>query len=370
MIHVSATGSAFARGRSQQGAASANVVRQATVMRVERARADGLIDAAALAYLAEQRAFHASNDPDGMSELLGVAEAFGLPEPDVFAHLHLGTLRDMKGGAALIDGCSAWAVGDGPEGPLVAKNRDVSGLHLGVQCIMRHSGPDIFTGETLSVGSLGGLSAWSSGINARGLAVADTQVAVSQHRVGWLRYFLMPRLLASASTVAQALTMIRSLPHAGGGALVLADASGATAAVELSARGPVIAEGGPQWRTNHYTAPEVIGEALCPDGDSIAGNSQARFDFLSRTLPGTPWTVPAAKALMATHDDRAAAAPICQHASPADGAETVSSVVYSCRLGKMVISDGAPCVGQWQSLEVGRQAEGAGKAKWRTTEMN
>lgn len=352
MITVTASGSPFERGRSQRGAAATAAVRQATVARVEEARADGLIDAAAQSYLAEQRAFHARNDPDGMAELLGVAKAFDLPEPDLFAHLHLGTLRDMKGGATLIDGCSAWAIGDGPDGPLVAKNRDVSGLQLGVQCIMRHSGPDILTGETLSVGSLGGLAAWSSGINARGLAAADTQVAVCQHRVGWLRYFLLPRLLARAATVAQALDLIRSLPHAGGGTLVLADASGATAAVELSARGPAIAVGGLQWRTNHYTAPHLAVETLGAAGDRIAGNSHARFDFLSRALPGQGWTIPAAKTLMTTHD----AAPICQHASAPDGAETISSVVYLCRLGRMEISDGKPCLGQWQSVEVGRTA--------------
>ena len=345
MIEVSATGSTYVRGRAQAGAATAAAIRRATVERVERARAEGLIDSEADSYLMAQRRFHETHDPEGLSELLGVAEAFGLPEADLFAHLHLGTLRDMRGGAALIEGCSAWAVGQGPDGPLVVKNRDYSGQHLGIQCILRHSGPDISTGQVLSLGSLGSLAAWSSGINAAGLAVADTQVSVNRHRVGWLRYFLLPRLLARATSVGEALALVRSLPHAGGGTLVMADRSGATAAVELSATGPVVAEGGTQWRTNHYTAPGVAGETLGADGDRIAGNSHARFDYLSRILPGQTWTVAAARGLMATHS-----VPLCQHAASEADAETISSVVYSCRLGAMEIAEGTPCLGRWQAI--------------------
>jgi predicted choloylglycine hydrolase len=349
MIEISANGLAYDRGRAQQGAAPVETVRRATVARVEQARADGLIDADAAGYLAAQRRFHETHDPESLQELRGVADAFGLAEADMLAHLHLGTLRDMKGGAALIDGCSAIAVGQGPEGPLVFKNRDFSGAHLGIQCVMRHSGPDIATGQVLSLGSLGSLAAWSSGVNAAGLAVADTQVAVNRHRVGWLRYFLLPRLLARASTVAEALAMIRALPHAGGGTLVLADRSGATASVELSARGPAIAEGGLQWRTNHYTDPATRDETLGADGDRIAGNSHARLDHLARVLPGHDWTCARARALMATHPGPDGA-PICQHGDGAEGAETISSVVYSCSLGEMEISEGTPCLGRWQRM--------------------
>ncbi|MDO8883356.1 MAG: C45 family peptidase [Pseudotabrizicola sp.] len=350
MIEVSANGTAYERGKAQAGAASADKVRQATIARVERASAEGLIDTAAETYLAAQRQFHERHDPEGMAELSGVAAAFGLSEPDLFAHLHLGTLRDIKGGAVLLDGCSAWVVPSGPEGALVVKNRDTSGIAVGVQCVLRHSGPDILTGQVLSLGSLGSLAVWSSGINAAGLAVADTQVAVNRHRVGWLRYFLLPRLLARARTVAEAVAMIRSLPHAGGGTLVLADREGATAAVELSAAGPVITQGGVQWRTNHYTTPQTRAETLGPDGDKIAGNSHLRFDFLGRILPDQDWTVPKAKALMSTHPG-SSTAPLCQHADGVNDAETISSVVYSCSVGGMEISDGTPCLGQWQRIK-------------------
>lgn len=349
MIEISARGTAYDRGLAQQGTAAVETVRAATVARVEQARAEGLLDADSLAYLAAQRGFHEAHDPESLNELRGISDAFGLSEPDLFAHLHLGTLRDMKGGATLIEGCSAVAVDHGPQGPLVFKNRDYSGMHLGIQCVMRHEGPDIATGQVLSLGSLGSLAVWSSGINAAGLAVADTQVAVNRHRVGWLRYFLLPRLLAGAATVSQALAMIRSLPHAGGGTLVMADRDGATASVELSATGPAISEGGPQWRTNHFIAQPIRDETLGAGGDLIAGTSRARFDHLAKTLPDQDWTCTAARQLLATHPGPGAA-PICQHGDGIDAAETISSAVYSCRVGGMEISEGAPCLGRWQVM--------------------
>lgn len=349
MIEICVSGAAYQRGLAQKGAAPVEMVRRATVAKVAQARGDGLLDAGAEVFLEAQRQFHEKHDPEGLAELRGVADAHGFAEADLFAHLHLGTLRDMKGGATLIDGCSAVAVGQGPDGPLVFKNRDFSGQHLGIQCVLRHAGPDITSGQVLSLGSLGSLAAWSSGINAAGLAVADTQVAVNRHGVGWLRYFLLPRLLAQATTVAQAVALIRGRPHAGGGTLVLADRSGATASVELSARGAVISEGGVQWRTNHYTGSETAQETLGADGDRIAGTSQARFDHLTRVLAGTGWTRSAARTLLATHPG-AGGAPICQHGDGGDGAETISSVVYSCRLGGMEISEGTPCLGRWTEI--------------------
>ncbi|HEX9857551.1 MAG TPA: C45 family peptidase [Paracoccaceae bacterium] len=343
-------GSSYSRGREQAASAMAAQVRAATVARVEQARADGLFDAEAMGFLAAQHAFHTQHSPEGMAELLGIAEGFGLAEPDLFAHLHLGTLRDRKGGAKLVDGCSAWAVADGPDGPMLAKNRDFSGQHLGIQTVAHHTGPDIATGGLLCVGSLGSPGAYSSGINARGLALADTQVAVATHRVGWLRYFLMTRLLARCATVTEALALLRAVPHTGGGTLIMADKSGDLAAVELGAARVTVTRGTPVWRTNHYVTSELADDTLPPATDSIAANSRLRFDFLSRTLPTRVWSRASAARLMATHDDHMhPAAPICQHAV-ADGAQTISSAVYSCNLQQLEFCEGNPCIGNWQTI--------------------
>lgn len=349
------SGDAHGRGRGQaeDPESDAGRVRAATVGRVEAARSEGVLDADAETYLAAQRAFHAEHDPESMAELAGIAEGFGLSEPELFAHLHLGTLRDMKAGATLEgDGCSAWAAPGGADGPLVVKNRDFSGVHLGMQRVTLHEGPDVTTGRMLCVGSLGSPAAYSSGVNSRGLALADTQVAVATHRVGWLRYFLMTRILARCGTVSEALELIRSGPHAGGGTLILADKSGDTAAVELASGGPGITRGGLVWRTNHYVLPDHADDTLNLEGDRIAGNSSDRFDYLARKLPERAAGVAGAAALMRTHSDtEPGAAPLCQHGET-EASQTLSTAIYSCRLGALTFSQGNPCAGHWHTYRM------------------
>lgn len=347
LVSLDLTGNAFARGKGQGVVQDrAEQVRAATLGRVATARAEGLIDAEAEAYLIAQRAFHVRTDPEGLAELDGIAAGFGLDPAEMFVHLHLGTLRDLKGGARLEDGCSAWAAGEGPDGPLVVKNRDFSGTHLGIQTVARHEGPDVTTGAMLCLGSLGSPGAYSSGINLRGLALADTQVAVKTHRVGWLRYFLMGRVLARCATVAEALALIRAHPHAGGGTLVMADAQGATASVELGASGPQVTEGPVVWRTNHYVSPALQQDTLLPQGDVIASNSTRRFACLADRLPRQVWDIGQAKALMATHE--ADGAPICQHGTE-DGTMTIASAVYSCAAPRLLMCPQNPCSGDWRS---------------------
>ncbi|OOY11948.1 hypothetical protein BMG00_12795 [Thioclava marina] len=343
-ITLELSGSAEERGRGQAHAGRADQVRAATIGRVAQARSEGLIDAAAEDYLSAQRALHEQIDPEGLAELDGIAVGFALDPAELFAHLHLGTLRDLKGGARLEDGCSAWAVSDGPEGPLVVKNRDFSGTHLGIQSVARHAGPDVTTGAMLCLGSIGSPGAYSSGVNARGFALADTQVAVRHHRVGWLRYFLMTRLLARCDTVAQALDIIRSQPHAGGGTLVMADARGAVAAVELGASGPQIVEGSLVLRTNHYISDALAKDTLLPEGDCIASNSVRRYEYLASTLPTRSWDRASARVLMASHPEQGA--PVCQHGAE-DGTKTIASAVYSCAAPGLLLCAGSPCRDAW-----------------------
>ena len=346
------SGGAWARGHGQADdrLADREQVRKATIGRVKTARAEGLIDASAADYLRDQALFHSTNDPLGMAELQGIADGFDLPVDDLFAHLHLGTLRDLKLGAKLDgDGCSAWAVSDGPDGPIVVKNRDYSGLHLGIQRLTRHTGPDIRTGELICLGSLGSPAAYSSGINAKGLALADTQVSVANHGVGWLRYFLMTRILANCATVTEAVKFIKSVPHAGGGTLVMADASGEVAAVELGSRKVNVERIALVWRTNHFVSDDLASETLLPESDKIAGNSADRFAYLGRRLPDLTPGIPQAVELMKSHRDAAlGSAPLCQH-DDTEASQTLSTAIYSCSLRSMAFSQGNPCTGQWQT---------------------
>ncbi len=347
-------GTPFERGEAQITAGT-NIwqeVRQLTRDRIAAARENGLLGDAARAYLDRQKSFARSECADAMAELAGIAAGFDLPEDALFQHLHLGTLRDLaqaQGGTS--DGCSAWAVSDGPDGPLAVKNRDFSGGHAGIQRVFRHEGPDLKHGPMLCLGSLGSPGAYSSGMNAAGLAVVDTQVGVTQHAVGWLRYFLMTRLLTETASVGAAVSMIRDLRHAGGGTLVLADAAGEVAAVELGAEGVSVETAPLVCRTNHFTTTALAPQTLVDRRSSIEDSSLDRRGFLDRILPRQAWGVGDAARLMAQHrdGDDPALAPLCQHGG-ASGTRTLSGVVYCCRSRLMYVCLDNPCSGEWQSI--------------------
>ncbi|PQO24141.1 hypothetical protein C2I36_04345 [Rhodobacteraceae bacterium WD3A24] len=349
-------GAARDRGRQQADHVSptaAAQVRAATQGRIEQARAEGLLDPAARDYLAAQHSFAAAHDPHGLAELEGIAEGFGIVAETLFAHQHLGMLRDVARGATIDrDGCSAWATGDGPDGPLVVKNRDFSGTHQGIQRLMWHTGPDIATGGVMCLGSLGSPGAYSSGMNAAGLALADTQIGARHHRVGWPRYFLMTRLLARCATVAEALDFLRAVPHAGGGALILADTTGATAAVELGADHVEIESGALSLRTNHFVSAALAAQTLSATGQ-IDESSAARYAYLATTLPEARRDIAGAARLMATHaDPDGGGAPVCQHAREGDETHTLSSVIYSIREACVYFHPGNPCAGRWQNVRL------------------
>lgn len=338
-------GSAYARGRAQ--AANANcdieIVRASTVGKVEHARIEGLLDAQAEAYLSQQWSFHDATDGNVLNELQGIADGFGFRAADLFAHLHLSLLERLKaGGRTDGDGCSTWAVSTGGAGPLLVKNRDTSGVDSGTQRVFLHEGGDIEAGAMLCVGSLGSPGAYSSGMNAWGLAVADTHVSPISANVGWHRYFLMTRLLASSPTVDAALDVVTSTVHAGGGTITLADASGAVAAIDFSAPRVLITRASACWRTNHYP-----GTRHQPAEDAVDASSSARFSFLHEKLAGVDWNVANAKALMATHlPAKDGCGSLCQHRD-LNGSVTLSAAIYECRSRRLHFSHGNPCESRW-----------------------
>jgi len=264
--------------------------------------------------------------PEAIAEIEGIAEGFGLAREAVFDVLHLGCLADLAAVPADADGCSAFATGG-----IVAKNRDFRPEHARLQRVFAHADPAWGGRQVLCLGSLGAPGAWSSGMNSDGLALADTQIATADHGPGVLRYFLMTRLLASCATVEEALAAIGRLPHAGGGSLVLGDATGAAAWVELRHTRVDITRGAAVARTNHYTgAPE----ALAP-----VAHSAPRLALLEAALARDPGQEP--RALLATHAPTA----LCRH--PPDPSPTLAGAVWDCRGLTALIADGPPCSTAW-----------------------
>lgn len=281
-------------------------------------------------FLAAQREATARLAPEALEEIAGIAAGFGLHDAEVFDFLHIGCLNDLAATPKDEDGCTAFA----REG-VVAKNRDFRPEHAGLQRIFLHEDPDWGGRRVLCLGSLGAPGAWSSGMNSDGFALADTQIATADHGPGILRYFLMNALLARCASVAEAMALIRGLPHAGGGSLVMADRGGAGAAVELRHGRVDVTQGACVAHTNHYTA--------APETLPAVAHSVGRLETLRAALAADPARDP--REVLALHAPTA----FCRHAP--DPSPTLAGAVWDTRAGVAEIALGPPCTAPWRRFE-------------------
>ncbi len=343
------TGSALERGRAQTGTEVVGPVVQAITRRLAE-RQDQLRREDIRAYLSRQWDFATANCGDEFAEMLGIAEGFALDPRDLFDFLHLGIVADLALADTTLrdaapDGCSAWALAASDEGPAVGKNRDFRGEHAGLQRVFLHADPAWPKGrKVLCVGSLGAPGAYSSGINSDGLALADTAIATTDHGTGWLRYFLMTRLLARHASVAEALEDIDTLTHAGGGSLVLADAGGDLAAVDLGHRKVAKQGGTAGWnaRTNHFGPGSVAG---APDKANSSSDSRGRLRTLHRVLETGQKSLMALRRIMASHDGNGISG-LCRHPEGGDS-RTLSGAIFACNARLMYFCPGNPCETDW-----------------------
>jgi predicted choloylglycine hydrolase len=342
-------GDAYDRGRAQaacaedlipavQSALDTRLTAGATLLEQPKSRR----------YLDQQRELLKAVDPEGEAEIAGIADGFRRPFDSVLAYLHLGVLADFA-----VDGCSAWSWGtQGPIGPLVVKNRDYRGEHVRLQRVFLHHDPHRPGEAILCVGSLGSPGAFSSGMNTHGLALVDTQVSTRDHGPGLLRYFLMTRLLWQCRSVSEALQMISEVPHAGGGTLILGDATGACAAVELGHSAWSAESGGTYaMRTNHFLTPECAPFWIAPDEERAVASTKGRHARLQSWLAersGSP-TLDEAAEIMGSHrkDDQEA---LCRHGEDGDSL-TISCAIFAPAKLRLYFSAGKPCAGKWSSFD-------------------
>ncbi|MEO8675204.1 MAG: C45 family peptidase [Casimicrobiaceae bacterium] len=347
-------GSAYDRGRLQ-AQLHPDRIADVTVAVTRRLRELGpaLALPKVIDWLDAQHAFTRDNDPDGYVEVQGIAEGFGIAADALFACYYGNVIADLSEQPALADACTAWAAPRGEHGPVVVKNRDFRGKHIDLQCVFRHTDPEWGGRRILCVGNLGAPGAYAGGINTDGLAVADTQVGTVDHGEGWLRSFLMTRILRECATVSEAVGLIFRTPHAGGGTLLLGDATGAVAAIELAHRAVAADEPGDSGyvaRTNHFVSERLAGRDLAPSDDIGARTSRARIatlDHALRALP-LPFTLDAIKALMARHGDSANAA-LCRHEEGRD-TRTIGSAIFDCKTSALHVALESPCQGHWERI--------------------
>lgn len=268
-------------------------------------------------------------------------------------------------------GCSVWAVkiaatsGDGSV--LLVKNRDYHLDHIPLQILARVAPASGY--RYLTVGSAGSPNVFSSGINERGLAVADTHVLSRDLGPGLPRFSLMRELLEHHGDTASGLDYLRSVRHMGGGTIVLADQRGHMAVWESGheASGVMERREGFVASTNHFTTDGLAGSWVEDEPPALQGNSRARRARLMDALKEADGHIDVAWAqrLMSSHGtprDALCRHPAGHYAGATGGSadsSTISSSIFLPRVPTpksgvpaLVLAEGQPCQAQWATWRV------------------
>ncbi len=300
--------------------------------------------AQAEALMGELRRFLEDNDRPGVEMLMGLAEGLGVEQGKLFRYVFASLVEDR--GSPPGDRCSTWAASGRAtrNGEVIlAKNRDYDPAHLPLQVLIRVEPKAGY--RYLCVSSAGCPGVYSSGINEAGLAVADTRVRSPDMGIGLPRHSVMMQLLERFASVEEALAWLKSIPHAGGGNLVLADARGGIAVFEAghSAQGVVEPQRDFIVNTNHYVTEGLQDKWVDKNPPRLRGNSLARRQLLQEELQKA-WgaiDVAFARHLMATH--RGPLASLCRHTDLEAESATISCTIFLPQERKMLFCGGYPC---------------------------
>lgn len=293
--------------------------------------------------------------PETAEMLDGMAEEFDIPAARLWAYTASGWIAERRATAADAlrgEGCTAFAVAEARGGPLLAKNRDYYRDHAQVQVLAEARPARGF--RWIALGSVGSAGVFSSGLNERGLAVADTHVATRDLGPGAPRFAQMLHVLERCATVAEAVALLRAAPASGGGTVLVADASGALAVCELTHERAVATPAeGQAVTTNHFVHPAVRArQRALPRIDGASRGRRARVAAALRDVRVVD--AESAEALLAAHGTTRTA--VCRHAYPSARGRygTISSVVYSLRDREVRVAEGWPCQAPFVRLLAGR----------------
>jgi len=291
--------------------------------------------------------------PTTLAMLRGMAEALALPSFRLFEYATASYLDDFRRGAARAEGCTVWAASGSAArngSPILSKNRDYALEHLPLQ-VLADAAPR--QGHRyVYVTSAGSPAVFSSGMNERGLAVADTHVPSRDIGPGLARYTLMMNLLERYEDVASVLVYLREAPQMGSGNLVLADAAGGLAICESGYRrhGVMRPVENTLVATNHF-ASAALRDAYLEARDGAYADSVARQEAVRAALMTAHGAldVEYAKALMARHADPGPA--ICRHRAGEDAA-TISNVIFLPAERQLLFCHGTPCRSAYEAYSL------------------
>lgn len=309
--------------------------------------------------------------------LQGLAESLAFEEDDLIRYTLSSFLKDdhrtkrgsSEGGSA--EGCTAWAATvpvTQHDSTLLVKNRDYHRDHIPLQLLARVTPAHGYRYVTL--GSAGSPNVFSSGINERGLAVADTHVLSRDLGPGLPRFSLMRNLMEHHAAVDSALDYLKSVTHMGGGTILLADATGQLAVCESGHRQHGYRASREDYliSTNHFISAELASQWIEDEAPPWRGNSPARYQRVEDALEKRAGKIDLAWAqgLAAAHGSVLDS--ICRHppdpsfvpgaSAPPSG--TISSVILlpagwrgAAESGAaLLVAAGKPCQATWTTWQV------------------
>src|SRR3954469_5248336 len=175
---------------------------------------------------AEQRMF-AKFAPVLWEELAGLADELGIPMDQAAFRFGNDGMRPPIGG------CSATMTAG-----VYGRNYDFRPRYYGAQFVLLQA-----SGSYASVGSSHQLTGRLDGMNEHGLAIGLHLVKVRPRFPGLTSTLLVRRVLDSCATTAEAIDLLRRLPHAMKYNYSLLDAGGVAAVVEAGAGAVVVRRG-------------------------------------------------------------------------------------------------------------------------------
>lgn len=292
--------------------------------------------------------------PQVVEEIEGISEGAGIPAERILFMNHVATL-----GEDWLDECTALAVADGPDGPIVATNNDggVSdqppfGTNRGSRAmyVLRRTAPDMGLpmAQVTYSGWLSGLDA----MNAAGLANMHGSVGSRFDKSGprvdvrlWIYH-----LMSTCSTTREFIEgMFRGNLTGKGFSIAVGDRSGDTAIVEAAVPLVTCRDRGRQfvYSTNLY-ASEALRDADMRSADSkpICHYRTGYLRWIEENSP--PSSLVDMQKLLSSHDPWAP----CRHGGP-DLSHTEWSAIALPKSNRLLVSNGPPCQAEYQQFEVG-----------------
>ena len=180
------------------------------------------------------------------------------------------------------------------------------------------------------------------GMNASGFAQGIDSLAAADDRVGVPRVTIS-RLALGASGLDAAIAAATSTDRAGGYAHFLRS-SDRSVVVETTATEHHVTEGAIA-HTNHYLVDPAVRVRRVSPG------STARLDRALHLLEDAPpTTLEDCARLLSDHD--AEPESICVHEEGIEGSATVFAMACDVTTGRMLVSEGSPCLSRWTEHEV------------------